>query len=175
MTTLYYGSFVHSVSLDELDFCLDALVCVSEDGYISWVERNVDPSQLQDAATRHSVILDDVDFVELGRNDFLCPGLIDTHTVSHCVYRHHHHHQEIHGLTSVEPHHDQHAPQYPNLGLGQEYQLLDWLSEVTFPREKMFADQDYAAKVYEQVVLRTLSAGVSSSALCPDNYCFHGF
>lgn len=102
MTTLYYGSFVHSVSLDELDFCLDALVCVSEDGYISWVERNVDPSQLQDAASRHGVNLDDVDFVELGRNDFLCPGLIDTHTVSHCVYRHHHH-QEIHGLTSVEP------------------------------------------------------------------------
>jgi guanine deaminase len=48
--------------------------------------------------------------------------------------------------------------------LGQEYQLLDWLSNVTFPREKMFADERYATAVYEEVVKRTLSVGVTTAA-----------
>jgi hypothetical protein len=59
----------------------------------------------------------------------------------------------------------QHAPQYPNLGVGQEYQLLDWLSNVTFPREQMFADVTYATAVYDEVVKRTLAVGVSSLEL----------
>jgi guanine deaminase len=46
--------------------------------------------------------------------------------------------------------------------LGQEYQLLDWLSNVTFPREAMFSDSTYATAVYEEVVKRTLAVGVSS-------------
>lgn len=55
----------------------------------------------------------------------------------------------------------QHAPQYPNLGLGQEYELLDWLQQLTFPREAKFTDLEYAQKVYDQVVKRNLNAGVS--------------
>ncbi|KAJ9114618.1 hypothetical protein QFC22_005491 [Naganishia vaughanmartiniae] len=58
----------------------------------------------------------------------------------------------------------QHAPQYPNLGLGQEYELLDWLQHLTFPREAKFTDLEYAQKVYDQVVKRNLNAGVSISA-----------
>jgi guanine deaminase len=58
----------------------------------------------------------------------------------------------------------QHAPQYPNLGLGQEYELLDWLQQLTFPREAKFTDSDYAHKVYDEVVRRNLNAGVSPSA-----------
>lgn len=56
---------------------------------------------------------------------FLCPGLIDTHT---------------------------HACQVPNVGVGQQYELLDWLSNITFPRERMFADVNYARKTYNSVV-----------------------
>lgn len=57
--------------------------------------------------------------------DFLCPGFIDTHT---------------------------HACQVPNMGAGQEYELLDWLNNVTFPREKRFEDAVYAEKTYNSVV-----------------------
>lgn len=61
----------------------------------------------------------------------------------------------------------QHAPQYPNLGLGQEYELLDWLQQLTFPREAKFTDSDYAHKVYDEVVRRNLNAGVSPSTHGP--------
>ena len=54
----------------------------------------------------------------------------------------------------------QHAPQYPNNGLGGSLQLLDWLDQVTFPEEKKHWDLEYAKGVYEQVVRRTLDAGV---------------
>lgn len=59
----------------------------------------------------------------------------------------------------------QHAPQYPNLGLGQEYELLDWLQQLTFPREAKFTDLEYAEKVYDEVVRRNLNAGVSAGAI----------
>ncbi|KAG7529026.1 hypothetical protein FFLO_05819 [Filobasidium floriforme] len=140
-TTLYHGPIVHSLSLDELEYAVDALVCVSPDGIINWIERNVDTSEIQDRAASHGLILDGtnnaVEIVQLGGHEFLCPGLIDTHT---------------------------HAPQYPNLGLGQEYQLLDWLSNVTFPREAMFSDSTYATAVYEEVVKRTLAVGVTTAS-----------
>jgi guanine deaminase len=61
----------------------------------------------------------------------------------------------------------QHAPQYPNLGLGQSYQLLDWLKCLTFPTETKFADLEYARKVYEEVVKRNLAVGVSAPICRP--------
>jgi guanine deaminase len=85
-TTLYHGPIVHSLSLDELEYAVDALVCVSPDGTINWIERNVDTSEIQDRAASHGLILDGtnnaVEIVQLGGHEFLCPGLIDTHTVS---------------------------------------------------------------------------------------------
>ena len=94
-----------------------------------------------------------------------------------------HHPSSLHSL--------QHAPQHPNIGTGGQYQvsrkrasriirrpckltwlvpttltlqLLDWLENVTFPRESMFKDVKYAKKVYEKVVKRTLNLGVSPSS-----------
>jgi guanine deaminase len=48
--------------------------------------------------------------------------------------------------------------------LGQEYELLDWLQQLTFPREAKFSDVEYAEKVYDEVVRRNLNAGVSRIA-----------
>lgn len=47
-----------------------------------------------------------------------------------------------------------HAPQYPNIGLGYDVTLLDWLDKYTFPLEKKFADVKFAERVYETVVVR---------------------
>lgn len=67
---------------------------------------------------------------------FLCPGFIDTHT---------------------------HACQVPNIGLGQQYELLDWLQHVTFPRERRFEDSRYARKTYESVVQRLIDSGTTTA------------
>lgn len=48
------------------------------------------------------------------------------------------------------------------LSSGQQYQLLDWLANVTFPREAKFKDTDYAHKEYSRVVRTTIDCGVSS-------------
>lgn len=56
----------------------------------------------------------------------------------------------------------QHAPQFPNIGTGSTLELLDWLDEFTFPLESKFSDGEFARRVYEEVVKRTLRCGVSN-------------
>ena len=45
-----------------------------------------------------------------------------------------------------------HAPQYPNLGLGFDLELLDWLDTYTFPEESKFKDAEYAKKNYQYLL-----------------------
>ncbi|KAK6644175.1 hypothetical protein RUM43_000442 [Polyplax serrata] len=70
------------------------------------------------------------------KGQFLIPGFIDTHI---------------------------HAPQYPNVGLGYDLPLLQWLDTYTFPLEKKFSDEKYAEKVYDAVVRRTLAHGTTTA------------
>ncbi|KAN0065728.1 hypothetical protein ACQY0O_000858 [Thecaphora frezii] len=74
--------------------------------------------------------------VRIPPGSFICPGFIDTHT---------------------------HACQVPNIGLGQQYELLDWLQHVTFPRERRFEDPQYARKTYESVVQRLIDSGTTTA------------
>jgi guanine deaminase len=71
---------------------------------------NLDETAISTLVAKHGWNLQECELVRLSKDSFLCPGFIDTHT---------------------------HAPQVPNLGLGQQYELLDWLQYVTFPREKV--------------------------------------
>lgn len=68
----------------------------------------------------------DVELVQLNKRQFLMPGFIDTHI---------------------------HAPQFAQNGLGLDMELLDWLNTYTFPLESKFADKDFAAKIYKNVVV----------------------
>lgn len=82
---LYYGSIAHSRSLTELEVVEKALMLVDEHGVIGWVHRDVtSASLLQEVAAEHGLDItrDPVGVVELDEDEFLCPGLIDTHTVS---------------------------------------------------------------------------------------------
>jgi hypothetical protein len=85
--TLYHGTLIHSLSLTQLEVLPDALLCVS-DGIIEWLERGVEGSRIQEVAMGKGVILGDgdgeggVEVVVLGKGEVLCPGMIDTHTVS---------------------------------------------------------------------------------------------
>ncbi|KAJ8711802.1 hypothetical protein PYW08_008756 [Mythimna loreyi] len=74
--------------------------------------------------------------VKLSRDQFIIPGFVDCHT---------------------------HAPQFPNIGLGLDRPLLEWLAKYTFPLEKKYSDTEFAAKVYDQVVQRLLKNGTTTA------------
>ncbi|KAH9180514.1 guanine deaminase [Lactarius sanguifluus] len=57
-----------------------------------------------------------------------------------------------------------HAPQVPNIGSGQQYELLDWLKEVTFPMEARFADADFAHRAYTKIVERIINSGQATNS-----------
>jgi guanine deaminase len=46
-----------------------------------------------------------------------------------------------------------HAPQVPNIGLGLDLPLMDWLNAYTFPLETQYKDDAFAKHVYEKVVV----------------------
>ncbi|KAH9945880.1 guanine deaminase [Epithele typhae] len=141
MSTIFYGALISPISLTTYDALPRALLAVSRaTGDIDWVERDVPPEALQHVLARHGLLADDVELVELKHGEFLMPGFIDTHI---------------------------HAPQVPNIGSGQQHELLDWLAEVTFPMEARFADVDFARRTYTSVVKRTLDYG---STTC----CYYG-
>lgn len=52
-----------------------------------------------------------------------------------------------------------HAPQFNNVGLGMDMQLLDWLNTYTFPEEASFSDPDYANGVYRKLLNTLYEAG----------------
>lgn len=47
---------------------------------------------------------------------------------------------------------------------GQQYELLDWLDNVTFPMEANFADVEFARETYVEVVRRVINCGVCLSS-----------
>ncbi|OSD08585.1 Metallo-dependent hydrolase [Trametes coccinea BRFM310] len=142
MYTLFYGALITPVSLTEHRTLPHALLAVErETGDIAWIEDNVPASSLQDVLARRGILsLEDVDLVELKLGEFLMPGFIDTHI---------------------------HAPQVPNIGSGQQYELLDWLEHVTFPMEARFEDEHFARRAYTSVIKRTIDYG---STTC----CYYG-
>jgi cytosine/adenosine deaminase-related metal-dependent hydrolase len=80
--TIYVGSYVHSLSLTELQDVEHAVLAVGEQGTIEWIE-HAPAEELQNILTKHGLGVEDVDVIELGSEEFLCPGMIDTHTVSY--------------------------------------------------------------------------------------------
>ena len=64
--------------------------------------------------------------VELNSSQFLLPGFVDTHI---------------------------HAPQVPNIGLGLDKPLMEWLNAYTFPMETQYKDKEFARHVYQKVVV----------------------
>lgn len=65
----------------------------------------------------------------LSNSQFLVPGFIDCHI---------------------------HAVQLPNLGVGYDKQLLEWLETYTFPLEKKYTDEKFAEQVFNTVVVSSM-------------------
>ncbi|KAB5591757.1 Guanine deaminase [Ceratobasidium theobromae] len=141
MTRLFYGSVINPISVHKADFQTRTLLAVSPAGIIEWVEHDVDSSDIQRVALEKGLVLDEsVQVHELKYGEWLMPGFVDTHT---------------------------HAPQFPNIGIGGQYELLDWLNNVTFPTETRFADLEFAERVYSSVVDRVLNSGTTTC-------CYYG-
>lgn len=58
-----------------------------------------------------------------------------------------------------------HAPQYRNMGLAMDMELLPWLNTYTFPEEKKFADKEYAERIYRRFVHELWMQGTMRSAV----------
>ena len=58
-----------------------------------------------------------------------------------------------------------HAPQYRNLGLALDLELLPWLNTYTFPEEAKFADPAYARRLYRRFVHELWMQGTMRSAI----------
>ncbi|QRV85359.1 amidohydrolase family protein [Ceratobasidium sp. AG-Ba] len=138
---LFHGGLISPVSIHEAQYLERALLAVSSEGVIEWIEHDVDPTLIQDVALKHGLELDSsVEIYELKHGEWLMPGFVDTHT---------------------------HAPQFPNIGIGGQYELLKWLENVTFPTESRFSDLEFARSVYTTVIDRVLSFGTTTC-------CYYG-
>ncbi|KAG6900664.1 hypothetical protein C0993_005897 [Termitomyces sp. T159_Od127] len=136
--SIFYGAVINPKTLTAYDAFPHCLLSVGPDGNIDWIEENVEEHDLQDTLAKKGLV--DVNIVTLQPGEFLLPGFIDTHT---------------------------HAPQLPNLGCGQQYELLEWLDNVTFPMEAKFSDIEFASRSYKSAVRRIIDCGTTTC-------CYYG-
>lgn len=143
------GSFIHSTSVTRLQFIdQNGLMVIDSAGTILCLESS--PHRWTYTTLREKLKLclggdapdqlvelqESVRLIALRTGEFFIPGLVDTHT---------------------------HAVQYQNIGVGQQYTLLDWLKYVTFPEEMRFEDEQYAKRMFEKVVSRSIRTGTTTS------------
>ena len=81
--------------------------------------------------------------VELAPGTFLLPGLVDLHI---------------------------HAPQWPQLGTGLDLPLERWLFDYTFPLEARYADAEFAAAVWDDLVPSLLAMGTTTAVYFSSNH-----
>ncbi len=58
-----------------------------------------------------------------------------------------------------------HAPQYRNMGVAMDLELLPWLNTYTFPEEARFGSADYAREVYREFVNEQIRFGTMRSVI----------
>lgn len=58
-----------------------------------------------------------------------------------------------------------HAPQYANMGVAMDMELIPWLNVYTFYEEEKFADERYAKSVYDAFVMELCRQGTMRAAV----------
>jgi guanine deaminase len=101
-----------------------------------WPDAVIDIDDAGRIAAIHDATTADTDALRLGPGTILLPGLVDLHI---------------------------HAPQWPQLGTALDLPLERWLHEYTFPLEARYADPEYAARVYDQMVPALLARGTTTA------------
>jgi len=105
---IFIGRVVHSKSLTDLEILPHAAIGVRPDGTIAFVD--AESGSPEDVKARYtSDGFSQAVTTVLERSQFLFPGMVDTHL---------------------------HAPQWPNLALGMEGTLREWVEHWTDPIEE---------------------------------------
>ena len=102
-----------------------------------------DRSTPEGAAAARQALASAGESVELAPGTFLMPGLVDLHI---------------------------HAPQWPQLGTGLDLPLERWLFEYTFPLEARYADVEFAAAVWDDLVPSLLAMGTTTGVYHSSNH-----
>ena len=118
----------------------EAVVEVDDAGVVSAVH---DRATVAGGGPAQRALEDADDRVELSEGTLLLPGLVDLHI---------------------------HAPQWPQLGTGLDLPLERWLFEYTFPLEARYADDDFAAAVWDDLVPTLLSSGTTTAVYFSSNH-----
>lgn len=105
-----------------------------EDGFVAVNDGLIEA--IGDRSQLGTLLVDDYEEIQLLPSQFLLPGLVDCHI---------------------------HAPQVPNIGLGLDKPLLEWLESYTFPLESNYRDVEFAARVYKYVVNTTIAHGTTTA------------
>ena len=170
---IFYGPVINPVSLKAYDILPKAVFAVNEYGNIEWLFKEVEPHNLQDVLASKGYV--DVDVVELKDGQFLLPGFVDTHTVRSAAQCPIEQTADKVSLGSTRRKYRTWGCKsayfscdlsFNNNFSGGQYQLLDWLKNVTFPTESKFADVNFARKTYESVVKRLVNGGVRHPICC---------
>ncbi|KAJ9130366.1 Metallo-dependent hydrolase [Pleurostoma richardsiae] len=132
---VFHGTFIHSITPQDVEIIIDGLLVVSAAGKIVQIERDVSLEDVPKHVT--SLGISDVLVNVLQRGEFLIPGFIDTHN---------------------------HAPQWAQRGLGGGLEIMEWLNTVTFPHESKFKDPEYARITYAKCVDGFLKQGVTTAS-----------
>ena len=130
---LFRGRICHSLGPQDLEIIPDGILGV-RNGVVAFLYayEDIEIDQLENFLEQEG--FHDAVRIDLTKDQFLFPGLIDTHI---------------------------HAPQYPNAGFGLDVPLMEWLDKYTFPAESAMQDPVYARSVYDRVVRQTLRQGTT--------------
>ncbi|KAJ2466466.1 hypothetical protein EV174_006524, partial [Coemansia sp. RSA 2320] len=138
--TVFFGCIVDTPAIGQLRINhAGALGVDRSTGRIIGVaeQTTLSPTELVSSWAAQTVSSEDVEPLVLPSDQFLMPGLIDTHT---------------------------HAPQFSFLGIGHDLPLMDWLNKYTFKHESEFSDAQMARSFYKSVVARIVRNGVTFAA-----------
>lgn len=80
----------------------------------------------------------DIPIIDYGHNAIIIPSFIDLHI---------------------------HAPQYLQMGIGLDLELIEWLEQYTYRNESLFSDTDYARKIYPAFVKNLYVKGTLRSCI----------
>jgi hypothetical protein len=103
---VFYGSVVNPIDIHTLDVLTNALLAVSTDGSIAWLERHVERQQIPTVLMHHC--WETAQLITLSQGDWLMPGFIDTHTVCSSI---------LMMYFKLYVFDTKHAPQFPNIGM----------------------------------------------------------
>ncbi len=119
---------------------INAVVEVDNAGAIVAVH---DRSTSEGATSGRAALDSAAERVELEPFTVLMPGLVDLHI---------------------------HAPQWPQLGTGLDLPLERWLFDYTFPLEARYADAEFAATVWDDLVPSLLAMGTTTAVYFSSNH-----